>query len=195
MIASLKGKVLSKRPENVIIDVNGVGYQVNLPVSVLSNMPDEGKDVFLHIYTHVREDSLQLFGFLSEEEKRIFITLLGISGVGPKMALNILSGVSHDDFLRAIEKEDVEMLCRIPGLGKKTAHRLILELREKLPSALTVKDKLFDDTLSALVNLGYKKPVAQQHLEKVYKQGFKDIESLLKETLKQLAPADNRQDR
>jgi len=195
MIASLKGKVLSKRPDNVIIDVNGVGYQVNLPVSVLSNMPDEGRDVFLHIYTHVREDSLQLFGFLSEEEKRIFITLLGISGVGPKMALNILSGVSHDDFLRAIEKEDVAMLCSIPGLGKKTAHRLILELREKLPSALTVKDKLFDDTLSALINLGYKKPVAQQHLEKTYKQGFKDIESLLKETLKLLAPADNRQER
>jgi len=195
MIASLKGKVLSKRPDNVVIDVSGVGYQVNLPVSVLSNMPEEGRDVFLHIYTHVREDSLQLFGFLSEEEKRIFITLLGISGIGPKMALNILSGLSHDDFLSAIEKEDVAMLCRIPGLGKKTAQRLILELREKLPSALTVKDKLFHDTLSALVNLGYKKPVAQQHLEKVYKQGYKDIESLLKETLKQLAPADNRQDR
>ena len=195
MIASLKGKVLSKRPDNVVIDVSGVGYQVNLPVSVLSNMPEEGRDVFLHIYTHVREDSLQLFGFLSEEEKRIFITLLGISGIGPKMALNILSGLSHDDFLSAIEKEDVAMLCRIPGLGKKTAQRLILELREKLPSALTVKDKLFDDTLSALVNLGYKKPAAQQHLEKVYKQGYKDIESLLKETLKQLAPADNRQDR
>lgn len=195
MIASLKGKVLSKRPENVIIDVNGVGYQVNLPISVLSNMPDEGNDVFLYIYTHVREDSLQLFGFLNEEEKRVFITVLGISGVGPKMALNILSGISHDDFLNAIEKEDVAMLCRIPGLGKKTAHRLILELREKLPSALTVKDRLFDDTLSALINLGYKKPVAQQHLEKVYKQGFKDIESLLKETLKQLAPSDNRQER
>lgn len=195
MIASLKGKVLSKKPDNVIVDVNGVGYQVNLPVSVLANLPEEGRDVFLHIYTHVREDSLQLFGFLSEEEKRIFITLLGISGVGPKMALNILSGISHDDFLIAIEKEDVAMLCRIPGLGKKTAHRLILELREKLPSALTIKDKLFDDTLSALINLGYKKPVAQQHLEKVYKQGFKNIESLLKEALKQLAPAENRQER
>jgi Holliday junction DNA helicase RuvA len=114
------------------------------------------------------------------------VTLLGVSGVGPKMALNILSGISYEDFLSAMEKEDIAMLCRIPGLGKKTAHRLILELREKLPSAAGVKDRLFDDTLSALVNLGYKKSVAHGVLEKVYKQGPADIEGLLRETLKQL---------
>jgi len=186
MISSLRGKIISRKPDNVIIDVNGVGYQVNVPLSILSNLPEEGNDVFLHVYTHVREDSLQLFGFFSEDEKRIFTTLLGISGIGPKMALNILSGISHDDFLHAIEKEDVAMLCRIPGLGKKTAHRLILELREKLPSSGGIKDRLFEDTLSALVNLGYKKNIAQQFLEKTYKKGFSDIESLLKETLKQL---------
>jgi len=186
MIGSLRGIVQSRRPDNVIIDVNGVGYQVNVPLNILANLPEEGNEVFLHIYTHVREDSLQLFGFTSENEKKIFIVLLGISGIGPKMALNILSGLSYEDFLAALDTEDVAMLCRIPGLGKKTAHRLILELREKLPSVTGIKDRLFEDTLSALVNLGYKKNIAQEFLEKAYKQGFNDIEGLLKETLKQM---------
>ena len=186
MIGSLKGRIIFRRPDHVLIDVGGVGYQVNVPLGILSNLPQEGQEVFLHIYTHVREDSLQLFGFTSDEEKRIFITLLGVSGVGPKMALNILSGITHNDFLSAIEKEDVAMLCRIPGLGKKTAHRLILELREKLPSAAVPGDRLFEDTLSALVNLGYKRALAQGFLEKVYKQGGHDLESLIRETLKQL---------
>ena len=186
MIGSLRGNVLARRPDNVIIEVGGVGYQVNVPLNILANLPEEGKEVFLHIYTHVREDALQLFGFTSENEKKIFMVLLGISGIGPKMALNILSGLSYEDFLTALDAEDVAMLCRIPGLGKKTAHRLILELREKLPSATGTRDRIFEDTLSALVNLGYKKSVAQEFLEKSYKQGFHDIEGLLKETLKQL---------
>jgi holliday junction DNA helicase RuvA len=186
MIGSLRGTVLVRRPDNVIIDVNGVGYQVQLPLNVLADLPAEGKEVFLHIYTHVREDALQLFGFTSEDEKKIFLVLLGISGIGPKMALNILSGLSYEEFLNAIDSEDIAMLCRIPGLGKKTAQRLILELREKLPSVTGTKDRLFEDTLSALVNLGYKKNIAQEFLEKSYKQGFNDIEALLKETLKQL---------
>lgn len=186
MIGSLRGSVLARRPDNVIIDVNGVGYQVHVPLNILANLPEEGNEVFLHIYTHVREDALQLFGFTAEHEKKIFTVLLGISGIGPKMALNILSGLSSEEFLTALDTEDVAMLCRIPGLGKKTAHRLILELREKLPSSTGTKDRLFEDTLSALVNLGYKKAVAQEFLEKSYKQGFSDIESLLKETLKQL---------
>jgi Holliday junction DNA helicase RuvA len=186
MIGSLRGTVQARRPDNVIIDVNGVGYQVNVPLNILANLPEEGNEVFLHIYTHVREDALQLFGFTSENEKKIFMVLLGISGIGPKMALNILSGLSYEDFLTALDTEDVAMLCRIPGLGKKTAHRLILELREKLPSVSGIKDRIFEDTLSALVNLGYKKNIAQEFLEKAYKQGFNDIEGLLKETLKQL---------
>jgi len=101
----------------------------------------------------VREDALQLFGFTSEDEKKIFMVLLGISGIGPKMALNILSGLSHEEFLNAIDTEDVAMLCRIPGLGKKIAQRLILERREELPSATGIKDRIFEDTLSALINL------------------------------------------
>lgn len=184
MIGSLKGKLVSRRPDNVLIDVNGVGYQVNVPLNILSNLPMEGQDVFLLIYTHVREDSIQLFGFASEEEKKIFIILLGISGIGPKVALNILSGITYNDFINAIESEDVDMLCRIPGLGKKTAHRLILELREKLPSSTGTTNRLFEDTLSALINLGYKRNVVHQSLEKAYKKGFDDIESLLRETLK-----------
>ncbi|MEK7712485.1 MAG: Holliday junction branch migration protein RuvA [Nitrospirota bacterium] len=186
MIGSLRGKLISRRPDNVIVEAGGVGYQVNVPSSILSNFPAEGSTVFLNIYTHVREDALQLYGFATEDEKRIFTTLLGVTGIGPKMALNILSGISHDDFMRAIEEEDVALLCRIPGLGKKTAHRLILELREKLPSLGKVRDKIFDDTLSALVNLGYKKAEAIESLEMAYKKGYKDIETLVKESLKYL---------
>lgn len=186
MIGSLRGRLISRRPENVIVEVNGVGYHVNVPLSILSSLPEEGSNVFLYIHTHVREDALQLYGFDTEDEKKIFTTLLGITGIGPKMALNILSGISYDDFIRALEAEDVALLCRIPGLGKKTAHRLILELREKLPSSEKPKDRIFDDTLSALVNLGYKKPVAKESLEMAYKKGYRDIENLLKESLKYL---------
>jgi len=186
MIGSLRGTVLVRRPDNVIIDVHGVGYQLQLPLNALADLPAEGKEVFLHIYTHVREDALQLFGFTYEDDKKIFMVLLGISGIGTKMALNILSGLSHEEFLNAIDTGDVAMLCRIPGLGKKTAQRLILELREKLPSATGINDRIFEDTLSALINLGYKRNIAEEFLEKSYKQGFNDIEGLLKETLKQL---------
>ena len=186
MIGSLRGKILYKHSDSILVETGGVGYQVNIPLSTISALPDEGKEVFLHTYTHVREDALQLFGFTSEEEKRIFVTLLGITGIGPKMALNILSGISHNDLFQAIEKEDVALLCRVPGLGKKTAHRLILELKEKLPSPAKAVDKVFEDTLSALVNLGYRKSVAQEALEKAYKKGIKDIEGLLRESLKYL---------
>lgn len=186
MIGSLRGRLIYKKPDYVIVEVSGVGYHINVPLSILSNLPEEGRDVFLHIYTHVREDTLQLYGFSSEDEKKVFVTLLGITGIGPKMALNILSGISHNDLLHAIEKEDVALLCRVPGLGKKTAHRLILELREKLPTVKETKDRIFEDTLSALINLGYKKSIAQESLEKAYKKGYNDIEGLLKESLKYL---------
>ena len=184
MIGSLRGRIISKKPDNVLVEACGVGYQVQVPLNTLSLLPHEGQEVFLHVYTHVREDAIQLFGFGAEEEKRIFTTLLGVTGIGPKMALNVLSGLSLDEFLTALESEDVAMLCRIPGLGKKTAHRLILELREKLPAAAGPRDRLFEDALSALVNLGYKKNIAQEFLEPVYKAGCTDIESLIRETLK-----------
>lgn len=183
MIGSLRGRLISKRPENIIIETGGVGYQVMVPINLLSMLPEEGGEVFLHIYTHVREDSLQLYGFLSEEEKRIFTTLLGITGIGPKMALNILSGFTVKDFMRAIDSEDVALLCRIPGLGKKTAHRLILELRERLVTK-EAKDSLYDDTLSALINLGYKRAEAVEALDRAYKGGYKGVEELLREALR-----------
>jgi Holliday junction DNA helicase RuvA len=184
MIGALRGKILIKRPSQVIVDAGGVGYEVNVPVSTLSELPDEGREVSLSIYTHVREDAIHLYGFLKEDEKRVFVTLLGVTGIGPKMAINILSGISYDDFLGAIESEDVSHLTKIPGLGKKTAHRLILELRGKLPSKEETKDRAFGDALSALVNLGYKKSEALVCLEKAYKKGYNNIEELLKESLK-----------
>lgn len=186
MISSLKGRLLYKKPDNVVVEVHGVGYQVHIPVSLLAALPSEGAEVFLHIYTHVREDALQLYGFPSEEEKKVFTTLIGVTGVGPRMALNILSGISVNDFLKAINTEDVEKLCRIPGLGKKTAHRLILELREKLPAAEGGRGRMFDDALSALTNLGYKRAEAQESLEVTIKKGYTQIEDLLKEALKYL---------
>jgi holliday junction DNA helicase RuvA len=186
MIASLRGRLLSKRPDGVIVDVGGVGYSVTVPLSTLASLPDETSEVFLYTYTHVREDILQLFGFRVEEEKRIFTTLIGVSGIGPRIALSILSTIPADTFYGLVHAEDVEALCRVPGLGKKTAQRIILELREKLPAMREKKDVLYEDTLSALVNLGYKKNIAQDALDKAYNSGFRDIESLLRETLKYL---------
>ncbi len=186
VIASLRGKLISKRPESLTVDVGGVGYSVQVPLTLLSSLPEENRDVFLYIYTHVREDVIQLYGFQAEDEKRIFTTLIGISGIGPKVALNILSTIPPDNFYNAINSEDVDILCKVPGLGKKTAHRLILELKGKLPSIKEKKDTIYDDTLSALVNLGYKKNIAQEALEKAYNNGYRDIESLLKEALKYL---------
>ncbi len=186
MIASLRGRLISKRPDSLIVDVNGVGYSIQVPLTLLSALPGENSEVFLYIHTHVREDALQLYGFRAEDEKRIFTTLIGISGIGPKTALNLLSTIPPDKFYNAINSEDVDVLCKVPGLGKKTAHRLILELREKLPSIKERKDTIYDDALSALVNLGYKKNFAQETLEKVYSSGIRDVETLLRESLKYL---------
>jgi holliday junction DNA helicase RuvA len=186
MIASLRGRLLSKRPDHLIIEVNGVGYSVIVPFSTLSSLPEESSEVFLFIYTHVREDILQLFGFCSEEEKRTFVTLIGVSGIGPRIALSILSTIPSEIFSGLVHSEDVDALCRVPGLGKKTAQRIILELREKLPALKEKKDILYEDTLSALVNLGYKRNAARDALDKAYIEGAGDIESLLREALKYL---------
>jgi len=189
MIGSLRGKLIQKRPSRILVEVNGVGYEVNVPAGVLSSLPGEGENIFLLTYTYVKEDVLQLYGFLKEEEKQIFTTLLSISGIGPRIALNILSGISTDDFMGAINNEDIPLLTRIPGLGKKTAQRLILELREKLPSPLSAKEKAYEDVLSALLHLGYKKSDASKALNTVYQKGIKDIETLLKESLQYLTRA------
>lgn len=188
MIATLRGNLILKRPDHIVVETNGVGYLVNVPLSLLSELPEEKKEVFLFIHTYVREDTLQLYGFSSEEDKRVFVTLLSISGIGPKVAMNILSTIPTDRFISAIDTEDIDMLCRVPGLGKKTANRMILELKGKLPSLTSDKrrDSVFEDTVSALVNLGYKKSEAVEAIEKAQKAGYNTIETLLKEALRYL---------
>ena len=192
MIASLKGIVQSKKPERIVVDVSGIGYHVNIPLCILGNIPEPGNSIFLHTYTHVREDALQLFGFLSEEERGVFTTLLGISGVGPKLGLAILSGMPAQRFVEAVQSEDIAMLSTIPGLGKKTASRLVLELKGKLPSLdsggaqLTKADSASEDAISALVNLGYKKPLSENAVNMAIKNGSESIEDMIREALKYL---------
>ena len=132
MIALITGVLTEKFPNSVIVDVQGIGYQVHIPLSTFYHLPEISKSVTLKIYTHVREDALQLFGFLEAQEKKVFLLVLGISGVGPKLALNILSGLPLTDFIRAIMNRDVVKLSSIPGVGKKTAERLALELKDRI---------------------------------------------------------------
>jgi len=186
MIGSLRGKLILKRPGLVILEAFGVGYEVSVPLSSFAGLPAEGNELFLHIHTHVREDAIKLYGFAREEEKQIFTTLLGVTGIGPKLALNILSGISGEAFMKAVEAEDVHQLSRIPGVGKKTAGRIVLELKQKLPAIGLGRDVVFEDALSALLNLGYKRSEALNALEKAAKKGYNDIENLLREALKEL---------
>lgn len=186
MIGSLRGKLLVKRSPDVVIEANGVGYQVSVPMGTLTELPEEGREAFLHIHTHVREDALQLYGFSTEEEKRMFLGLLNVSGIGPKVALSVVSALSTEDFLRALETEDIAALSRVPGVGKKTAQRMVLELRGKL-TPVGVRDKAFEDTLSALLNLGYRRSDAAQSVELAQAKGFNDVESLIRESLRRLS--------
>jgi len=192
MIASLNGTVLSKKPEGIIIDVNGVGYHVSIPLCNFADIPDQGEKAFLHIYTHVREDALQLYGFVTDEDRKIFTTLIGISGIGPKLGLTILSGMPVNRFIEAISNEDVALLSTIPGLGKKTASKIILELKGKLPSldmeenGKQGRSSHSGDAVSALMNLGYKRPISEQAVEKALKNGADSIEDIIKESLKYL---------
>lgn len=191
MIASLKGIVLSKKPEGVIVEVGGIGYHVCVPLCSLADIPEPGEKTFLYTYTHVREDELKLFGFLSEEERKVFVTLIGINGIGPKLALTILSGMSVGRFIEAVHNEDISLLATIPGLGKKTAARLILELKGKLPSLreetyLPERVSTANDAISALVNLGYKKSLSEKAVEMAIKNGAATIEDMIKEALKYL---------
>ncbi len=192
MIASLNGTVLSKKPEGIIIDVNGVGYHVSIPLCNFGDIPDQGEKIFLNIYTHVREDALQLYGFVTDEDRKIFTTLIGISGIGPKLGLTILSGMPVNRFIEAISNEDVALLTTIPGLGKKTASKIILELKGKLPSldmeenGSAGRASHSGDAVSALMNLGYKRPISEQAVEKALKNGADSIEDIIKESLKYL---------
>ena len=198
MIAHFKGKLTRKSPVEITIDVNGVGYLIFVPLSTFYALPELGSEVSLGIHTHMREEALKLFGFYTTDEKKIFEKLITVNKVGPKLALTILSGMPPADLLSTIDSNDIAKLSTIPGIGRKTAERLILEMRDKLDGLsleLTVKKEplpqngLFDDALSALVNLGYKKSQAEQTLKKVYGEEGEEssIENLIKESLNLLS--------
>ncbi len=193
MIALLTGRLRRKAIDHLVIDVSGVGYLVQTPLSTYDGLPGVGEEVTLHIHTHVREDTLALFGFLAEAEKDMFLLLMGVSGIGPRLALAVLSSLSVSDIARAIRSSDDSKLCTIPGIGKKTAARMVLELKDKitlLPSAASQSDQTavraddIEDAVSALVNLGYKKLLAEEALKKV-RQGRAglSIEALIREGL------------
>ena len=171
MIAHLRGRLLSKQPQQAIVEAAGVGYDVAISVTTYTSLPAEGAEVSLHIHTQVREDTLALYGFLDLKEKRLFERLITVSGVGPKLAVTILSGLNPESTVTAIRGQDHATLTRIPGVGKKLAERLVVELKDKLedmavaPVAVISAGPAGEDVLSALVNLGYQRPAAQKAIE------------------------------
>jgi Holliday junction DNA helicase RuvA len=180
MSAFLRGRVVDKQPNRVIIDIQGVGYDVHVPLSTFYEIGDDGTDVALRVYTHVREDVLQLYGFLTELERQLFERLIAISGIGPKLAIAVLSGMDPRDLVMAVQRADVARLTSIPGVGKKTAERIVLELKDRLaqivmPAAsgtappISGPDRLRADLLSALQNLGYHRPQAEKAIEAALK--------------------------
>jgi Holliday junction DNA helicase RuvA len=171
MIAHLRGRLLAKQPNQVIVEAAGVGYDVTISVPTYSELPGVGSEVALHIHTHVREDQIALYGFLQPSEKRWFEKLIAVSGIGPKLATTILSGMPADSMIGAIRGNDIARLTKIPGIGKKTAERMVLELRDKLPppgeaatSRVASLTPVEEDVLSALMNLGYQRAVAEKSL-------------------------------
>jgi len=177
MIAHLQGKLLAKHPNQAIVETSGVGYDVTISVPTFSGLPAVGSDVALHIHTHVREDLIALYGFLRPSEKQLFERLITVSGIGPKLAITILSGMAADEMVGAIGSNDIARLTRIPGIGKKTAERMVLELRDKLPEAGSATpappslNPTEEDVLSALLNLGYQRPAAEKALAAAAKDG------------------------
>jgi Holliday junction DNA helicase RuvA len=181
MIAHLRGKLIARHPNQVIVDAMGVGYDVTISVPTFSELPPAGGEVSLHIHTHVREDQIALYGFLRPEEKHLFEKLISVSGIGPKLAITILSGMPTDEMTSAIRGNDVARLTKIPGIGRKTAERMVLELRDKLPPVGTDQVHVIpslsavqEDVLSALMNLGYQRPSAEKALSAIEKNGSFD---------------------
>jgi Holliday junction DNA helicase RuvA len=182
VIAFLRGRVIDKQPNRIIVDVSGVGYEVHVPLSTFYEVGDEGAEVSLRVYTHVREETLQLYGFLTDLERLVFERLIGISGIGPKLAIAVLSGMDSREVITAIQRADVARLTGIPGIGKKTAERIVLELKDRLmqlapPVAVgtatgaSAGDRLREDLLSALQNLGYHRPQAEKAIDTTLKGG------------------------
>jgi holliday junction DNA helicase RuvA len=193
MIGSLRGKLADKRPNQVLLDVNGVGYQVLIPLSTFAALGALHDEATLLIHTHVREDQFNLFGFFTEREKQCFEMLISASGVGPSLALKILSGMGIEELVPAIRKGDLAQLVRIPGVGRKTAERIVLELRDKV-AAVDVREagkpstrsQLESDVSSALVNLGYDERSVERAIEKARTAGDSDFETLLRTSLQLL---------
>lgn len=194
MIAHLRGNLLEKTPNSAIVEAGGVGYEVAISVSTFTRLPDAGAEVRLRIHTHVREDVLALFGFLTAEEKTLFEKLITVSGIGPKLAMAVLSGLAAAELIPAIRGSQTDRLVRIPGVGKKTAERIVLELRDKLeglggtavapaPKAVLLSD-LEMDVLSALVNLGCQRAGAENAIRKAVATGTRpDFEELFRKSL------------
>jgi Holliday junction DNA helicase RuvA len=197
MIAHLTGKLLEKHTNTAVIDVSGVGYEVTIPLSTFYELGDAGSDISLRVHTHVREDAIQLFGFKSAVERDLFLRLISVQGVGPKLAITMLSGMGADEMILAIRKEDLARLTGIPGVGRKTAERLVIELRDKVAdlggtgkqtAEQMPADSVFDDALSALINLGYQRPAAEKAINAAAKEGTEiTVQKLLRRSLQILA--------
>jgi len=184
LIANLRGRLLRKGPQEAVVDVSGVGYRVLIPVSTFYRLGAEGAEVSLRVHTHVREDALSLFGFWSAEEQALFERLIEVAGVGPKLAINILSGIEAGELVEALRGADLARLTRIPGVGRKTGERLIVELKDKMPTAPPAEAAAGgglrrDDLVSALANLGYSRAEAERSVERALREdgrgGFEDL--------------------
>jgi Holliday junction DNA helicase RuvA len=196
VIAQLAGTLVEVKTNGVVLDVHGVGYDLSIPLGTFAALPPAGEKVVLHVHTHVREDALQLFGFATREEKAVFERLLSVSGIGPKVALTVLSGLPLPELVGAITSQNARLLATIPGVGRKLAERLGLELKEKLaafglgaaPGAPAAKASVVDDAIGALENLGYKVAQAEQAVEKAVRSvGPSDLNKILQAALKSLA--------
>jgi holliday junction DNA helicase RuvA len=196
VIAQISGTLAQKVPGEIVVDVVGVGYQVFIPLNVFYRLPEIGAPVSLQIHTHVRDDALQLFGFQDLAEKQIFLLLISVSGIGPKLAVNILSGIPAEELARALKVGDQARLVAIPGVGRKLAERLIVELKDKLATLSTagvvspkaeIGSHVMQDAVSALVNLGYKGPEAEKMVREVLRSGDRSLENVLKDTLRRLS--------
>jgi Holliday junction DNA helicase RuvA len=192
MIGRLTGRLAMKAPDQILLDVAGVGYLVHIPLSTFYELPEVEKPASLWIHTHVREDALSLFGFLTERERSLFLLLLGVAGIGPKVALTVLSGIPPSELVAALRKQDVRRLVAVPGVGKKTAERMVLELSEKVAAfaeeaPAETAAVAAEDVVSALVNLGYRRADAERAVEGIARAGAPDeFGEFLKLALKKL---------
>jgi Holliday junction DNA helicase RuvA len=196
VIAQISGNLAHKTPGEVVIDVGGVGYQVFIPLSVFYSLPEIGEPVTLHIHTHLREDALQLFGFREAADKQVFLLLNGVAGIGPKLAVNILSGIPADELVQAVKGGDQLRLLSIPGVGKKLAERMAVELRDKFavlqaqaPAATAPNNgsQLTEDAVSALVNLGYRKVEVEKNVRDAVQSGKQTLQDIIKDVLRRIS--------